>query len=104
MMIKKICIAIASLALSAFLLAGCSEDQAKKQEKKAVTTQEQMGKDAAAALKKPVEEAKKTAAEVSSKADQALKEVAGEAKKAAQEAGISPNPAGGQTKKKLEGC
>ena len=87
------------------LLGGCSGDQGKKEEKKTVTVQEQMGKDAAQALQKPMEEARKTAAQVEAKTEQAVKEMADGAKKAAQEAGLTPaGQAGGKEKKKLEGC
>jgi len=96
--------AFAGMALCALMLGGCSGDQEKKEEKKTLTVQEQMGKEAAQALQKPLDEARKTAAQVGAKADQALQEVADGAKKAAQEAGLTPNQAGAKEKKKLEGC
>jgi hypothetical protein len=93
------------LACCAGLLVGCSEDQSKKQEKTGMSKQEQMGKEAAQALKQPVEDAKKAAAEVSGKADQALKEVAGDAKKAIENSNLIPGQAASKEKKKqLEGC
>lgn len=105
--VKKLTFAFTGLALCSMVLWGCSEDQNKKEEKKNVTVQEQMGKvgkDAAQALQKPMEEARKTAVQVEAKAEQALKDVAEGTKKAAQDAGLAPNQTGGKEKKKLEGC
>ncbi len=102
---KTIQRALVILACCAGLLAGCSEDQAKKQEKTGATRQEQLGKEAAQALKQPVEDARKAAAEVGGKADQALKEVAGDAKKAIETSPPIPGQeAIKEKKKKLEGC
>jgi len=95
---------LAGMALCTLLLGGCSGDQDKKEEKKTLTVQEQMGKDAAQALQKPLDEARQTAAQVGAKADQALQEVTDGAKKAAQDAGLTPNQSGAKEKKKLEGC
>lgn len=93
------------LGLCTLLMVGCSGDQDKKEEKKTVTAQEQLGKDAAQALQKPMEEARKTAAQVEAKTEQAVKEMADGAKKAAQDAGLTPaGQTGGKEKKKLEGC
>lgn len=94
----------AALALCSLLLAGCSGDQDKKEEKKTVTVQEQRGKEAAQALRKPLEEARKTEVQLEAKADEAMKDVAEGAKKAAQDAGLTPNASGAKEKKKLEGC
>lgn len=99
---KGVC-AVAGLVLCAMTLCGCSGDQEKKEQKKPMTVQEQMGKEAAEALQKPMDEARKAAAQVEAKADQALKETAEGAKKAIQEAGVLP-PQSGKEKKKLEGC
>lgn len=102
---KKAIPFLTALALCFLLLGGCSGDQGKKEEKKTVTVQEQLSKDAAQALQKPMEEARRTAAQVEAKTEQAVKEMADGAKKAAQEAGLTPaNLAGGKEKKKLEGC
>lgn len=102
---KKFVSILASLGLCALLMVGCSGDQGKKEEKKTVTAQEQVGKDAAQALQKPMEEARKTAAQVEVKTEQAMKDMAEGAKKAAQEAGVPPaGQTGGKEKKKLEGC
>jgi hypothetical protein len=101
---RKAACALTGMALCSLLIGGCSGDQGKKEEKKQVTTQEQMGKDAAQALQKPMDEARKTAAQVEAKADQAMKEASEGIKKAAQDAGVTPGPAGGKEKKKLEGC
>ncbi len=85
------------LACCAGLLAGCSEDQAKKQEQK--------GKEAAEAIKQPMDEAKKAAAEVSNKAEQTVKAAADDAKKAIEGANLVPGQAATKEKKKrLEGC
>ncbi|MDR2550879.1 MAG: hypothetical protein LBD10_11845 [Desulfobulbus sp.] len=78
------------LTLCLFVLGGCSGDQGKKEEKKTVTVQEQMGADAAQAVKKPLEDAQKAAAGVEA------------AQQKAQEAGATPQPV--KEKKKLEGC
>jgi len=102
--VKKLTFAFTGLALCSMVLWGCSEDQNKKQEKKTVTVQEQMGKDAAQALQKPMEEARKTAVQVEAKTDQTSKDVAEGAKKGAQETGPAPKATEGKEKKKLEGC
>lgn len=97
--------ALVMLACCAGLLAGCSEDQSKKQEKTGMSKQEQMGKEAAQALKQPMEDARKAAAEVSGKADQALKEVVGDTRKAIENSPLVPGQeAVKEKKKKLEGC
>ena len=102
---KQFVSALTALGLCTLLMGGCSGDQGKKEEKKTVTVQEQMGKDAAQALQKPMEEARKTAAQVEAKTEQAMKEIAYGAKKAAHEAGLTPaGQTGGKEKKKLEGC
>jgi len=101
---KKAACAFAAMALCSMMLWGCSGDQEKKEEKKPLTVQEQMGKDAAQTLQKPLEEARQTAERVEAKTSQALKETTGEAKKADQEAGLAPNQPGAKEKKKLEGC
>jgi hypothetical protein len=101
---KKIAYAFAGMALCSIALWGCSEDRGKKEEKKTVTVQEQMGKEAAQTLQKPLEEARKTAVQVEAKTDQALKDIADGTKKSAQEAGIVPTEKGSKEKKKLEGC
>jgi hypothetical protein len=102
--VKKLTFAFTALTLCSMVLCGCSEDQNKKQEKKTVTVQEQMGKDAAQTLQKPIEEARKTAVQVEAKADQASKDVAEGAKKGAQETSPAPKSTDGKEKKKLEGC
>ena len=102
--VKKLTFAFTALTLCSMVLWGCSEDQNKKQEKKTATVQEQMGKDAAQALQKPTEEARKTAAQVEAKADQALKDGTDGAKKGAQETSPAPKATEGKEKKKLEGC
>ena len=51
--IQKIAYAFTGMALCSMTLWGCSGDQGKKEEKKTVTAQEQMGKDAAQAVQKP---------------------------------------------------
>jgi len=100
---KRIACALAGLAVCTLTLWGCSSDQEKKEEKKTMSVQEQMGKEAAQALQKPMDEARKAAAQVEAKADQALKETAEGAKKAIQESGVLPAQSG-KEKKKLEGC
>ncbi len=93
---QKIAYAFASMVLCSMTLWGCSGDQGKKEEKKTVTAQEQMGKDAAQAVQKPLEEARK-AAQSETGAAQALKDTARDTQPAAQNSG-------GKEKKKLEGC
>lgn len=102
--VKKLTFAFTALTLCSMVLWGCSEDQNKKQEKKTVTVQEQMGKDAAQALQKPMGEARKTAAQVEAKTDQALKDGTDGAKKGAQEISPAPKATEGKEKKRLEGC
>ncbi|MCL2459523.1 MAG: hypothetical protein FWF31_11930 [Desulfobulbus sp.] len=68
------------LALCLFVLGGCSGDQGKREEKKAMTVQEQMGADAAQAIKKPLEDAQRAAAGVEA------------AQRAALEAGRASQP------------
>ncbi len=82
----------AAFALCLTLLLGCSEEPKQKTETKA-NVQQQLGKEAAKAVKEPVIEARK-AAEAQGKADQAIKEAAQDVKPGAT----------GQEKKKLEGC
>ncbi len=89
--LKKLTLVVALLSFSSLMLVGCSDDQKKKAEKKGVTTQEQMGKDAAESIKKPIETAKKTTEEASNKADQALKAVTDETKKAAPRKQVNPS-------------
>ena len=102
---KKTISILTTLGLCTLLMGGCSSDQDKKDEKKTVTVQEQLGKDAAQALQKPMEEARKTAAQVEVKTEQAVKEMADGTKKASQEAGLTPaSQTSGKEKKKLEGC
>lgn len=102
---KRFVSILTCLGLCTLLMSGCSGDQDKKEEKKTVTAQEQLGKDAAQALQKPMEEARKTAAQVEAKTEQAVKDMAEGAKKTAQEAGLTPaGQTGGKEKKKLEGC
>ena len=60
------------LTLCLFMLGGCSGDQGKKEEKKAMTVQEQMGADAAQAIKKPLEDAQRAAAGVEAAQQAAL--------------------------------
>jgi len=102
--VKKLTFAFTALALCSMVLCGCSEDQNKKEGKKTVTVQEQMGKDAAQTLQKPMDEARKTAAQAEAKTDQALKDGTDGAKKGAQETSPAPKAAEGKEKKKLEGC
>jgi hypothetical protein len=97
---KNIAYAFTGMALCSMLFWGCSENQDKKVE----TRQEQLGREAAQNLQKPMEDARKAAAQAGAKADQALKEVPDETKKAVQEAGSAPTQANGKEKKKLEGC
>ena len=99
---KTLVRALVLLICCAGLLVGCSEDQSKKQEKTGTSKQEQMGKEAAQALKQPMEDAKKAAAEVSGKADQAIKEATSDAKKAVETSPLVPGAF--KDKKKLEGC
>ena len=85
------------LACGAGLLAGCSEDQAKKQEQK--------GKEAAEAIKKPMEEATKAAAEMGAKTEQTVKAAADDAKKAIENSDLIPGQKATKDKRKqLEGC
>jgi len=93
---QKIAYAFAGMALCSMSLWGCSGDQGKKEEKKTVTAQEQVGKDAAQAVQKPLEEARK-AAQTETEAAQALKDTARDTQPAAQNSG-------GKEKRKLEGC
>ena len=102
--VKKLIFAFTGLALCSMVLWGCSEDQNKKQEKKTVTVQEQMGKDAAQALQKPVEEARQAKTQVEAKNDQALQDVTEGTKKATQETSPAPKATEGKEKKRLEGC
>ncbi|MDY0391431.1 hypothetical protein [Desulfobulbus oligotrophicus] len=127
---KKTVYLLAGLALSALLFTGCSGDQNKTEEKKTVTPQEQLGKDAAEAVQKPMEEARQAAAQVEEKTEQVVQEAADktkevidetkqtvqdvvdatkekvdEAKKDAEEAGLIPSDKKkGADRKKLEGC
>ena len=82
---KKIACLFAGLALCSMTFWGCSSDQEKKEEKKTMTVQEQMGKDAAQALQKPMDEARKAAAQVEAKADQAQEAALPEAAEKGQE-------------------
>lgn len=102
--VKKLTFAFTALTLCSMVLWGCSEDQNKKQEKKTVTVQEQMGKDAAQALQKPVEEARQAKTQVEAKNDQALQDATEGTKKAPQETGPAPKATEGKEKKRLEGC
>lgn len=89
---KKHLIPWVTLALCASLLLGCSEEPKHKTETKG-GVQQQLGKEAAQAVKEPVMEANK-AAQAQGNADQATKEAA---------QAVQPGTTG-QDKKKLEGC
>lgn len=83
-----------TLACCALLLGGCGEDRAQKEQKKeGATVQQQLGKEAAQAVKEPTIEARK-AAQAQGNADQAIKEAA---------QAVQPGTTG-QEKRKLEGC
>ena len=93
--LKKITGIGCTLACCAVLLCGCDEDRQQKEQKKegGATVQQQLGKEAAQAIKEPTIEARK-AAQAQGNADQAIKEAA----QAVQPAAPGPE------KKKLEGC
>ena len=82
-----------TLACCALLLCGCGEDQKDQKKEGGPTVQQQLGKDAAQAIKEPTLEARK-AAQTQENATQAIKEAAQEMKPGAS----------GQEKRKLEGC
>ncbi|MGD9948320.1 MAG: hypothetical protein AB7U29_07555 [Desulfobulbus sp.] len=65
---------LTTTVLCALLLSGCSEDQQAKDKKKA-TVQEQIGRDAAKSIQKPMNEARE-AAELQSAGDQKIKAAA----------------------------
>lgn len=92
---KKIVGIGCTLACCAVLLCGCGEDRQQKEQKKegGATVQQQLGKDAAQAIKEPTVDARK-AAQAQGNADQAIREAAQAVQPAAP----------GQEKKKLEGC
>ena len=98
---KKLACIFAGCALCALMLWGCSEDQGNKVGEKTVTAQEKVGKEAAATIKKPVDEARKAAAKVEAKANKVLND---EEKKTVRKEGLEPDQAGAKEKKKLEGC
>ena len=58
---KKIACTCTAMALCAVMLFGCGEDQEKKTEKKGVTILEQLVRDAAHSVQKPLEDARKSA-------------------------------------------
>ena len=93
------------LACCAGLLTGCSEDQSKKPQKTTLSAQEQRGKEAAEAIKQPINEAQKMADQVGAKADRALQEGGEEPNKGVQLPPPAPAPTQEPAKKKrLEGC
>ena len=92
---KKIVGIGCALACCAVLLCGCGEDRQQKEHKKegGASVQQQLGKEAAQAIKEPTIEARK-AAQAQGNADQAIKEAA---------QAVQPGSTG-QEKRKLEGC
>lgn len=82
----------AAFALCFTLLLGCSEEPKQKTETKA-SVQQQLGKEAAKAVKEPVIEARK-AAQAQENTDQAIRAAAQDGQPGTT----------GQEKKKLEGC
>jgi molecular chaperone DnaK (HSP70) len=116
---KKIVCTCTALALCSLVLFGCGEDQEKKSEKKGVTVQQQLGKDAAQSIQKPLEDARKAAAQVEEKANQVIDSAAEKTKEAvnetvkqadqvmeaaAEKAKETAQGTEGKEKKKLEGC
>lgn len=102
---KKTIYTVAAMAFCSMLLLGCSGDQEKKPEKKTETKMEQIGKQAAQDLQKPLAEARKAAADAGAITSKALNEAARETKSAIQEAtGANQQQKNGKEKKKLEGC
>lgn len=89
---RLIAILLAALMLSGALLTGCSEDQP-AQDKKKISLQEEMGREAASSIEKPLAEARKAAA-MQSAVDQKIK--------AASEEGFPAQER--KTTGKLEGC
>jgi hypothetical protein len=101
---KKLVTACAGMVLCSMVLLGCSESQEKKQEQKAETRQEQIGREAARNLQKPLEETRRTADQVEAKAGQTLQEVGEDARQTGRAADDTQPQTGGREKKKLEGC
>lgn len=92
---KKIVGIGCTLVCCALLLCGCGEDRPQKEQKKegGATVQQQLGKEAAQAIKEPTVDARK-AAQAQGNADQAIREAA---------QAVQPGTTG-QEKRKLEGC
>ncbi|ADW18514.1 hypothetical protein Despr_2373 [Desulfobulbus propionicus DSM 2032] len=116
---KKIACTCTALALCAVMLFGCGEDQEKKTEKKDVTVQQQLGKDAAQSVQQPLEDARKAAEQAGEKATQVIDSAAEKTKEAvnetvkqadqvieaaAEKAKEAAQETEGKEKKKLEGC
>ncbi len=92
---RKMTYAFTVMALCSLCLLGCSEEQ-EKNPVKTETVQEQVGKEAAQQLQKPLDEAHQAA--------EALKDAAEETKQRAQEPDAAKTQASGKEKYKLEGC
>ena len=91
---------LVGLTLCGLAFSGCSTDQEKKTEGKAVTSAQEMGQQAAQALQKPTDAARQSAAQATSKNDAGTQMV--------RDAGAPPKetaaPEGKKGKGKLEGC
>lgn len=101
---KKIVSACAGMVLCSMVLLGCSENQEKKQEQKAETRQEQIGREAARNMQKPLEETRKAADQVEAKTGQPLQEVGEDTRQTGRATDDTQSQTGGREKKKLEGC
>lgn len=95
---KRIAYACTVLALCAMISGGCSEERGRKQENKAETRQERIGREAAQNLQKPMKDARQ-AAQLGTERVQMLSDTAQETKSALQEEGTTPEQASGREKK-----
>jgi hypothetical protein len=89
---KKLVTACAGMVLCSMVLLGCSESQEKKQEQKAETRQEQIGREAAGNLQKPLEEARRAADQVEAKAGQTTLQEVGEDTRQTGRLQTTPDP------------
>jgi hypothetical protein len=117
--IKKFACTCATIALCLTVLAGCGEDQQKKEAQKELTSQEQLGKDAAQRIQQPLEKARMAAEQAGQQTKElidgaatatkeAVNETAKQVDQAMENAAETAKKAGGksgaQEKKQLEGC
>lgn len=69
---RNIALACAATGLCTLMLVGCGEEQPKKETKKELTVQEQLGREAAQNIQQPLDKARKAAEQAGQRANQLI--------------------------------